>query len=529
MVQQMADLPTSSASAGLSAIALTPALVRGWIALAAEVLSHNAELLNGLNVFPVADSDTGSNLAASMRGAATAIAEAGGNLTAPELLALAARGALRAGRGNSGVILSEWLRGFAQSVQEHAGTHSPTEMAYALAQAAKAATEAVAKPAPGTILTAAQAAADAVSFGVTAVNVPQVAVEAARQAAIDSPNRLAALARAGVPDAGACGLVYVLGALLAALAGVNDYHQVDLGFDPFEVAGQTATELTWAEGDDADEDGFEVMFTLRRPATATEFEPGQLAVSLRHDLSQVGNSVVVVGGMAVGDQQKDSEWHAHVHVSELAEIMQLITQWQKICAIESIQIRHLAVPASDLNVWVTERDPVLIAEYARAGAVVIVPSEGISTAEEVVSAVKASPTTANIVLDNPTDAAIVAENLTYPTDVILGPANSAAEALLLMVINDQVTAVSELEVARETANRMVTAESSVTSPAIPAVIQQAVKSGLVVAAIPQQNGAELSLEPARVACEQAGAELVVIQRGDHNSVIEWAAELPDEN
>jgi len=508
---------------------LSAATVRAWIALAAEVLSHNAELLNGLNVFPVADSDTGSNLAASMRGAAVAISElpdanglADSSHSVQELLATAARGALRAGRGNSGVILSEWLRGFAQAYQK-----SPN-LAAALGQAARSATEAVAKPAPGTILTAAQAAAEAVK-GATenCDDEAAAAVYGARQAAKDSPASLAALAKAGVPDAGACGLVLVLAALQAVLAGQRDYEQVSLGFDPFDVpAVEGGAEGAWVEGDDADEDGFEVMFTLRRPANATEFQTGQVAVQLRKDLAEIGNSVVVVGGLAVGDENKDSEWHAHVHVAEVADALALIARWRKNGVIASIQVRHLAVPAGELNAWVTTSDPALIAEYARSGAVVLVPSEGQSTAEAVVSAVKASPTTANIVLGEPEDVAAISEGLTYPTDLILGPPNPAAEALLLMAIGDQVGAGNELDAARETAGRLVTASSGVGPEGLPPAIKAAASSGLVVATVPD-NEPPHELELARADCEAVGAELVVIERGDTEPVIYWATENSD--
>ena len=503
--------------------------VRAWIALAAEVLSHNAELLNGLNVFPVADSDTGSNLAASMRGAATAVAETPAGAAPEELLAIAARGALRNGRGNSGVILSEWLRGFAQAFQKSAN------LGDALEQAANSATEAVAKPAPGTILTAAQAAAAAAlpaasgsvtqGSGAAAVD---VAVAGARDAAQHSPSFLKALARAGVPDAGACGLVYVLDALRATLAGQSDYTDVDLGFDPFDVPAVAGPDSDddWQEGDDADEDGFEVMFTLRRPAGATEFAPGQLAVQLRRELAEIGNSVVVVGGLAVGDAEKDSEWHSHVHVPDVTAALELIKRWQKIGTVAAIQVRHLAVPAGDLNVWITTTDPALIAEYARAGAVVLVPSGDGSVPDEVISAVKASPTTANIVLAEPEDVAAVSEGLKYPTDLILGPANPATEALLLMVVGDQVTAGTEIEAARTASEKLVSAETGVEPHGMPPAILEAASSGLVVAAVPLQEP-PMALEAAREQCEAAGAELVVIQRSDTEPKIYWAAEHPD--
>jgi len=512
----------------LAADSLTAATIRQWVALAAEVLSHNAEMLNGLNVFPVADSDTGSNLAASMRGAEVAIAEVPDGATASQLLAVAAQGALRAGRGNSGVILSEWLRGFAQSFQKS------VSVAEALQQAATSAHDAVAKPAPGTILTAAQAAADGVNDlapGVPVSETVETALVAARAAAEKSSTILAALAKAGVDDAGACGLVLVLGALKEVLNGGNNIANIELGFDPFEADTGGAPlndEGGWQEGDDADEDGFEVMFTLRRPAGAKEFETGQLAVQLRRELAEIGNSVVVVGGLAVGDPTKDSEWHSHVHVSDLSAALQLIDRWRKKGVVAAIQVRHLAVPAGDLNLWVTTSDPALIAEYARGGAVVLVPSGGTPLSDDVISAVKASPTTANIVLAAPGDVAAVSAGLTYPTDLILGPDNAAAQALLLMVAGDQVSAGTEIDAARECFARLVCADTGLEPTGLPGVIADAIGSGLVVAAVPVQEP-PLALEAAREQCEASGAELVVIERSDRDPVIHWATERPDVN
>jgi len=521
----------------LTASSLTAGIIRQWVALAAEVLSHNAEMLNGLNVFPVADSDTGSNLAASMRGAAVAIAEVPDGATASQLLAVAAQGALRAGRGNSGVILSEWLRGFAQSFQKS------DSVAEALQQAASSAHDAVAKPAPGTILTAAQAAADGTAADGASDSAPngevsqtvEAALVAARAAAEKSSTILAALARAGVDDAGACGLVLVLGALKEVLNGGNNIANIELGFDPFEAdtgsdPGQLgATEDGgWQEGDDADEDGFEVMFTLRRPAGAKEFETGQVAAQLRRELAEIGNSVVVVGGLAVGDATKDSEWHSHVHVSDLSAALQLIDRWRQKGVVAAIQVRHLAVPAGDLNLWVTTNDPALIAEYARGGAVVLVPSGGTPVSDDVISAVKASPTTANIVLAAPGDVAAVSAGLTYPTDLILGPDNAAAQALLLMVAGDQVSAGTEIDAVRECFARLVCADTGLEPTGLPGVIAEAIGSGLVVAAVPVQEP-PMALEAAREQCEAAGAELVVIERSDRDPVIHWATERPDAN
>ena len=132
-----------------------PGLVRAWTRGATAALRRERAAIDRVNVFPVADADTGTNLYLTLREGDRAVAAAPAGATGAELLTALARAALLGARGNSGVILSEWLRGLAVAARHGGGA------ADLLTRAATSARSAVAQPAEGTILTAADAAAAA--------------------------------------------------------------------------------------------------------------------------------------------------------------------------------------------------------------------------------------------------------------------------------------------------------------------------------------------------------------------------------
>ncbi|RZS61594.1 hypothetical protein EV386_1903 [Xylanimonas ulmi] len=393
------------------------AVVRAWARLAAGALGRDRAAIDQVNVFPVADGDTGTNMHVTAREGARAVAAVPDGAGPAALLRVLARGALLGARGNSGVILSEWLRGLAV-----AATRGDT-LAHALDVAARSARGAVAHPAHGTILTAADVAAaaalDAAARpGASADDVLEAAVRGARSAAASSVSTLAPLARAGVLDAGACGLVLVLDALRvarprvtpptpsaavaagAAGAGVSVATATMLTVTPvtlgLDMTGHDAIALPDggghrgldaahgldAEHEHADEhepghehsdaDELEVMFVLRRPAGARDFPDGAVADALRADLAAVGGSVVVVGGADLAPDE-DSAWQAHVHTADLAGALAVTRRWAGRGRVEPAHVRHLAAPDSELTVVVATTAPALAAELARAGAVVLVP------------------------------------------------------------------------------------------------------------------------------------------------------------
>ena len=180
-------------------------------------LSSNHEEVNRLNVFPVPDGDTGTNMLLTLQSAVEDIKESNA-AEVSKIAKLASHGSLMGARGNSGVILSQIFRGFARAV-EGKSSLTPAELATAFEEAANAAYRAVNKPTEGTILTVAREAGRAASAAASSpdATVPGViaaAASGARDAVLKTPSQLQILRDAGVVDAGGYGLQIILEGML---------------------------------------------------------------------------------------------------------------------------------------------------------------------------------------------------------------------------------------------------------------------------------------------------------------------------
>ncbi|MGJ7419226.1 DAK2 domain-containing protein [Streptomyces cinereoruber] len=264
--------------------------VRTWCARAFDALGREREEIDAINVYPVADGDTGTNLyltAEAAHQAVEAVFAASGPDTAETVRAMA-HGALLGARGNSGTILSQLLRGMATVLADgRDGEH----LARAFAEAARAARQAVAHPVEGTILTVASAAAEACAAGGTLVEVARGAYEGAATALAATSGQLDVLERAGVVDAGGRGLVAVLGALLETVTGQTPDHPGTAPLPPAAPREKCAGE---------DGPAYEVIYLLEADDAAVAL--------LRSRLDALGESLVVVGG--------DGLWNVHVHVDD---------------------------------------------------------------------------------------------------------------------------------------------------------------------------------------------------------------------
>ncbi|MGC4945216.1 DAK2 domain-containing protein [Streptomyces sp. DT224] len=280
--------------------------VRSWCSLALEALGREREAIDAINVYPVADGDTGTNLYLTVESAAAAVEavfaahETGTSVpSAADAVRAMAHGALIGARGNSGTILAQLLRGMAGVLAEGTGGD---RMRLALDRAAAWAREAVAHPVEGTVLTVADraaAAAGQAAPGADTAEVARAAYEGARAALDATPGQLPALARAGVVDAGGRGLVTLLGALVEAVSGRGPERPYEA---PALFVPADGDDAQCPAGDDGDEGGpaFEVIYLL---------EAGDEAVErLRARLDALGDSLVVVGG--------DGLWNVHVHVDD---------------------------------------------------------------------------------------------------------------------------------------------------------------------------------------------------------------------
>lgn len=190
--------------------------MRNWATRAVGELAHRRDEINALNVFPVPDSDTGSNMAHTME-AAVAELDNGGDVA--DSLAL---GAVRGARGNSGMVLSQVLRGVAESTVD--SVIDGDVFARSLQQAVELVDRAIAQPVEGTVITVLKAAAEAADdaeaqSGATLHSIVRAAIAAAETALERTPSQLPALREAGVVDAGGAGLVILLESLLAEVEG----------------------------------------------------------------------------------------------------------------------------------------------------------------------------------------------------------------------------------------------------------------------------------------------------------------------
>ncbi|GAB3477806.1 DAK2 domain-containing protein [Amycolatopsis cihanbeyliensis] len=272
--------------------ALDAAAVTAWAAACVRSLDALRVDIDGINVYPVADSDTGSNLLHTLTGARDALATEPEPAGAGDALAVLARGAVRAARGNSGVIVSQVLRGLAESAAGRTELEGPA-LARALVAADNTATEAVAHPVAGTMLTVLHTAVAPLRTDrqLSLAEVAGAVATAAADALDETPHQLPALAAAGVVDAGGRGLVAVLDALVTVVTGTRVETPRHLGA---AVARQPAPPAVSA---------WEVMYLL------DDVDPAGLP-ELRTVLSELGDSVTVAGDGAGS--------HAvHVHCADI--------------------------------------------------------------------------------------------------------------------------------------------------------------------------------------------------------------------
>lgn len=259
---------------------------------AVDNLAAHVDEVNALNVFPVPDGDTGTNMLATVR-AALAEAEAVADSSADRVAQAISFGALMGARGNSGVIASQIFRGMADGLggkQRFGGA----DLAHALTQGTATAYKAVAKPVEGTILTvvreAAAAAVSAADAGGDLEDVLTAAVDGAQQAVAKTPSLLPILRDAGVVDAGGEGLYRLLEGTLRYL--VSRAPAPVLGMDSAAGAGAGAGVPTRASSPLApagEAFGYETMFLLQSRGAPLE------VASLRADLEKMGESVLVAG------------------------------------------------------------------------------------------------------------------------------------------------------------------------------------------------------------------------------------------
>ena len=297
---------------------ITTSLFQEMVQAASTRLNKQAEYVNSLNVFPVPDGDTGTNMGMTIENGAKEVADKSAS-TVGEVAAIFAKGLLMGARGNSGVITSQLFRGFSQSVK---GKDELDGQALALAfqSGVEVAYKAVMKPVEGTILTVSRGAAIGAKKKAEATNdaveVMKAALEGAKAALAKTPDMLPVLKDVGVVDSGGQGLVFIYEGFLSALTG--EY----IASEDFQATPATMSQMINAEhhksvaGHVATEDitfGYctEIMVALKQgPTYVKDFDYDEF----RNYLNELGDSLLVVND--------DEIVKVHVHTEDPGLVMQ---------------------------------------------------------------------------------------------------------------------------------------------------------------------------------------------------------------
>ena len=303
------------------------AAFKEMILCADAALAANTQMINDLNVFPVPDGDTGTNMGLTMNKAAAELRKKDFETIAAAADCVSSA-LLRGARGNSGVILSLLFRGIARRLKG-TETAGPVEFSGAMADGVEAAYKAVMKPAEGTILTvsrlASSAAAEAAAAGASLENCLVCAIKAGEEALEDTVNLNPVLKKAGVVDAGGKGYLVILGAMLSSLRGevtapaqaTKVAEAPETAFDVFSTE-----DITFA---------FDTVFIVRKNEPDVDLEP------LRKYLNSIGDSLVI------GEDDEAFKVHVHTNIPGNA-----LNEAQKFGVLELAKIENMRTQHEDL-------------------------------------------------------------------------------------------------------------------------------------------------------------------------------------
>lgn len=290
---------------------------RKMIAVSSNRLNNNAEFINSLNVFPVPDGDTGTNMSLSFASGAKYVSESTSS-SVGELSQALAKGLLMGARGNSGVILSQVFRGFSKDAAAKTEL-TPADLADALVAGVQTAYKAVMKPQEGTILTVARKAAEAATKTAKTsddcVEVMEAAYEAAEAALKTTPDLLPVLKEVGVVDSGGQGLTFVYQGFFDALSGnvrdEQEYHPTPADMDDMVSAEHHKSVQSQLNTEDI-QYGYctEIMVKLGAGRLVDEkFDYD----TFRGYLSEIGNSLLVIAD--------DEVVKVHVHTEQPGKVL----------------------------------------------------------------------------------------------------------------------------------------------------------------------------------------------------------------
>ncbi len=397
-----------------------------------RLLKANREAINGLNVYPVPDGDTGSNMAQTID---SVVRHLDGATTMREVTKAVGHGSLVGACGNSGVILSQILRGMSESISARPDIAAP-DLAAALTAASDAAYRAVERPVEGTILTVLRVAAESAASADLDDSALSVFLEIVYRQAWDAlertPDMLRVLKDAGVVDAGGAGFLLLLASFLEVVTDTETLlpeHLLTASAVGVEVGGPVV---------DIDGPRYEVMFFLEAEDSALD--------PFRASWAELGDSIVVVGGEGL--------WNCHIHTDDIGPAIEVgieagrprgirITDlYEQVGALEADVAAGGFSPLPDVldvpvGVVAVATGPGLVERFRRLGVQGIVAGGQSSnpTVEQVLAAVDEAPSAAVVILPNNKNIVPVAEQVNSLTTkkVAVVPTRSLTQGLAAMV------------------------------------------------------------------------------------------------
>lgn len=414
---------------------LHAAAVRAWAEASLAALGEERVAIDALNVFPVPDGDTGTNMFLTVESACAAIDEvfdagevSGTRPRTKDVADAMARGAMLGARGNSGVILAQIVRGVASILGDHGDDDVLTGVivARAFRAACDGAYAAVSHPVEGTILTVARAAADAadesVAGGADLVSVIDSAVAAAHAALAGTTDQLQALRDAGVVDAGGQGLVVVYDALLDVVTGVRRRRPQAAPRAKLPAPHVVHGAPVLGHG----EPSYEVMYVITAAPASMN--------ALREGLESLGDSLMVTGD--------DRTWNVHVHVHDAGAA---IEAGLAVGPLERIRVTYLAAASSPMagrGLVVVTHGPGTAQVVADQGGVAVAarPRRRPSTAE-LLDGIRRTQAAEIVVLPSDSDSLAVAEAAAEQARgeglrVSVIPARSIVQSLAALAVHD---------------------------------------------------------------------------------------------
>ncbi len=422
------------------------------VRVATHRMGKNAEFVNSLNVFPVPDGDTGTNMNLTIESGAKAVAE-NPSTSVGDLTESLAKGMLMGARGNSGVITSQLFRGVYKATQGMK-TLNAQELANAFSNGVATAYKAVMKPVEGTILTVARVAAtEGASKASETEDVEEVMkaiVEGAKKALKTTPDLLPVLKQVGVVDSGGQGLLFIYEGFLEGLLGENfaDQYQPDETEmdEMINAMHHQSVQSQLATQDITNGYCTEIMVDLT--ADVPNKKPFELE-KFREHLSNLGDSLLAVSD---GEVAK-----VHVHTEHPGDVFQYGSQFGQLgkIKIDNMRIQHETIVDNDEQKQETV-DFAVIAVASGNGIRKLFESEGVNriisggqtmnpSTADIVNAIKKSGAKQAIILPNNGNIVMAAKQAAEVSDIPVGivPTKTISQGLTAMLSFDPNASVDE--------------------------------------------------------------------------------------